>query len=269
MVIDGYPVFAEFKQPTSKLANLTLDVDEKWYCTHVRESQYFLQVIICTVFNIFSSIKKDFCKDFLFILQISKCANIDCCGQHRSELRSILPTGFFPPPYLVEQDKETGFLVAAQGKTEDAKFLPLFQRLAFKTSDNTQFEGFTEMPYDFFCPTVQSQLDNRICSTCGLYFATKKAASAHMKALKHKLSAKEKKSKKLVSIEAQRKDEMLCIFQEENTGCKNSDWCFESEIEIEDVQNCVDRRNNTCETDSSIPVINSMEEWLQNPWSTD
>ncbi|XP_046588362.1 uncharacterized protein LOC124293088 isoform X3 [Neodiprion lecontei] len=58
------------------------------------------------------------------------------------------------------------------------------------------------------------------------------------------------------------------IFKE-NTGCKHSDWCSESAIGIEDVQNCVDRRNDTCKTDSFMPVIESMEEWLKNPWSTD
>ncbi|KAF5296698.1 hypothetical protein FQA39_LY12398 [Lamprigera yunnana] len=76
-------------------------------------------------------------------------------------------------------------------------------------------------------------------------------------------------AKKLISIKAQRNEEILCVFQEENTGCKQTDWYSENEIEIEDIKNCVDRRNDTCETDYSIPVIESMEEWLTNPWSID
>ena len=42
--IDKYPVFAEDKHPGDG-AKLPNDVDPTWYIKHVRESQYFLQVI--------------------------------------------------------------------------------------------------------------------------------------------------------------------------------------------------------------------------------
>lgn len=43
LVIDGHAVFAEFKEPVS-VPDPILDVDSQWYATHVRESQYLLQV---------------------------------------------------------------------------------------------------------------------------------------------------------------------------------------------------------------------------------
>lgn len=35
-----------------------------------------------------------------------------------------------------------------------------------------------EVPYDFFCPSVQSKLDSRICS-CGKYFSSVTSLKAH------------------------------------------------------------------------------------------
>lgn len=43
LMFDGYPVIAEYKSP-EKLHEILPDIDFTWYATHVRESQYFLQV---------------------------------------------------------------------------------------------------------------------------------------------------------------------------------------------------------------------------------
>lgn len=42
--IDGYPVLAEYKQPGGE-SDLPPDIDPEWYAVHVKESQYFLQVV--------------------------------------------------------------------------------------------------------------------------------------------------------------------------------------------------------------------------------
>lgn len=52
LVIDNHPVVAEFKNPPSVTTTSTDSVlghkspkNDQWYANHVRESQYFLQVI--------------------------------------------------------------------------------------------------------------------------------------------------------------------------------------------------------------------------------
>lgn len=45
LVIDGYPVTAEYKNPGGE-SKLPIQVDDVWYARHVRESQYLLQVNI-------------------------------------------------------------------------------------------------------------------------------------------------------------------------------------------------------------------------------
>ena len=45
MVIDGHPVQAEYIQP-KEITSKELP-DMHWYSNHVRESQYFLQIVKC------------------------------------------------------------------------------------------------------------------------------------------------------------------------------------------------------------------------------
>ncbi|XP_017475728.1 PREDICTED: uncharacterized protein LOC108365992 [Rhagoletis zephyria] len=59
MVIDSYEVFAEYIEADARAENFVPVLPcTKWYSTHVRESQYMLQIV--------------------------KCTNIYCCGQMRS-----------------------------------------------------------------------------------------------------------------------------------------------------------------------------------------
>lgn len=56
MVIDTYPVVAEFKEPVDSVSEIQ-NIDAAWYASHVRESQYFLQV--CTeVIKFFPKIRQ-------------------------------------------------------------------------------------------------------------------------------------------------------------------------------------------------------------------
>lgn len=138
-------------------------------------------------------------------------------------------------------------------KNENAKFLPLSQRLTLKTLEPINHENFKEMPYDFHCPTVQSQLTGRVCATCGLYFASKKAMVSHVKALNY-FTCKTSKKLKLTRIEAQRKEEVLCVLREKNTKCANEEWVAENEIDEEDLLSCVDNRSDIQVADS-LPII--------------
>ena len=38
---------------------------------------------------------------------------------------------------------------------------------------------FTLLPYDYSCPSVQDVINERLCSVCGLYFASMKKISSH------------------------------------------------------------------------------------------
>ncbi|CAF3912210.1 unnamed protein product, partial [Rotaria sp. Silwood1] len=70
-VIDTQAVIAEYISPSSN-PNKPIDQNEQWKLKHVRQSQYCLQIV--------------------------KCDDINCCGTLQTNLKSVLPKGFLPPP---------------------------------------------------------------------------------------------------------------------------------------------------------------------------
>lgn len=121
-------------------------MDATWYSKHVRESQYCLQIVKCS---------------------------IDCCGVQRSDIKLILKDGFLPLSVPIVQDPDTGRLrvLNASEKLQGAQFLGLFQSMSIHLRNSTSRET---LPYDFACPTIQDDVEpgRRICKNCRLYFAS-------------------------------------------------------------------------------------------------
>lgn len=108
LVIDGEPVVTEYIDPqdiNENSNNLTDSWTEEGYCTHVRESQY--------------------------LLQITKPTDKDCCGNQRSSLRLILPTGFLPPPCPLEQSST--LKIPSPHLQNENNFCSLFVQLSLNT----------------------------------------------------------------------------------------------------------------------------------------
>ncbi|XP_036328606.1 uncharacterized protein LOC118740945 isoform X2 [Rhagoletis pomonella] len=127
MVIDSYEVFAEYIETDARAENFVPVLPcTKWYSTHVRESQYMLQIV--------------------------KCTNIDCCGQMRSSLLQILHHRFLPPPYPLLQTP-SGLIVPKPNAHDGKHFAPLLLRLSLG-SKHLNFD-INKMAYDFFCPTIK------------------------------------------------------------------------------------------------------------------
>lgn len=148
LFIDDFPVVADYSIPT----DTELDVEHSmilknnatWYANHVRESQYFLQIDTVT-----------------------------CCGVRHSSLWQLLK-GFLPPPLLIKQTSK-GYGVAESDDNE-AKFAPLLLQLSLILRASSYLK---QVPYDSYCPSVESYLFKRSCNICGLYFASYKAANEH------------------------------------------------------------------------------------------
>lgn len=105
--IDNHPVVATYVDPDEENFDQIKEVSAAWYQRHVRESQYFLQIV--------------------------KCDNLSCCRPHRSSIRNFIPDGFIPPPLKIEQSDD-GLKIAKASDT-DAKFMPLFVQLSMKNID--------------------------------------------------------------------------------------------------------------------------------------
>ncbi|KAK3925661.1 Transient receptor potential cation channel subfamily A member 1 [Frankliniella fusca] len=230
MSIDGHPVVAEF------ISEQSTDTPPmpcpEWYERHVRESQYFLQIVKCN--------------DWL------------CCDEPRSDIKNVLPDGFIPAPFPLRRT-EKGLLVPEPTSHEETDEIPpLWLRQALNL--RPEADGFpSDLPYDLYCPSVKSQLEGRSCKECGLYFSSKKNAEAH-KRQSHRMSQATKvRPKKLLK---RRGDEILCSVEEEEVV--EVTWIEREDLDMEGLE-----EPNDFEDDGGFPVIHDIHEWIQNPWTQD
>ncbi len=154
LIIDGEPVIAEYRPPLqNELDHHSIPmehVSSEWY---VQESQYFLQ--------------------------ISKYDDLEYCAAARSNLRIILPTGFFAQPISLHC-ASTLTVPPPTELQESDYFMQLFLRMTLKVTIPCTHKC---VPYDLFCPSLNDQLGGRICDICGKYFASKKAVTSHKKSV--------------------------------------------------------------------------------------
>lgn len=233
IVIDKEPVVAKYKEPivdddTSEFHTWTQD----WYCRHVRESQYFLQV--------------------------RKCTDVKCCGTLRSNLRTILHDGFLPPPIPLKQSPNLS--IPNNDDADEHEFCPIFIQLSL--SMTAMDSRFRVMPYDLYCPTVKESLVDRCCDVCGLYFASKKSNNIHKKEIHGKASARTDKIQPLYILR-RREGETLCVV--ENCGFTNAEWLDDDDIDIETLSEASSESTEA----STFPVINSIHDWMQSNWTED
>lgn len=227
-VIDGHPVMAEQISSGSQWSD-QIQENADWYCRHVRESQYLLQIV--------------------------KCGNPDCCGMMRSSIRSILPEGFVPPPCKLWQSS-SGLVVSERGS--HAKFCPLFVRLSLQI--NPSLKSFIKTPYDYFCPTVVPHLADRTCSLCGVYFSSKKNLVKHKEFL-HGVICDPSIKIQPSCVLARRGKELLCLFRDEPTGAEDAEWHDENDVDSDM------KFGLEIEAPSHIRIVGSTSEWLSSPWS--
>ena len=149
----------------------------------------------------------------------------------------------------------SGFLRASEDLESEAKFLPLLTQLALRSLQQpAACLSFVVMPYDFYCPSVQTDLKERCCEVCGLYHASKKAAGEHQKLLEHRPRFQSARVRP-VRLVAKRRGELLC----EMDG-PALDWVDEEDVDVDGLELADPDLND------QLPLAESLEEWLTSPW---
>lgn len=152
-IIDEYPVVAKYILPEhSEILNFDNSVkDMVWRAKHVRESQYFTQIV--------------------------KCTDEKCCTRARSDYFKIVPQRFLPPPLPLLQT--TNGLTCPNFPISDPEnqsysFPSVFLNLSMNHQALLPKSAkiFKEIPYDLYCPSVQNQMEKRICKKCNLYHSS-------------------------------------------------------------------------------------------------
>ena len=214
MVIDGHPVVAEFiKDPQSEVSIIKSEV---WRANHVRESQYFLQIV--------------------------KCTDVACCSPFQSSYLKVIKDRFLPPPIPVVYS-QNGIEWAKDDK--EASHLSLFQNIALQASltPKQAIKKFPKgIPHDYSCPSTKDVLTGRLCYHCGLYFGRIKSNvnhSSYCRTTAEGSTAAVTRKVRPQRVAARRQKELLCAmaFQElEWHAIDNVDFVFDdNQVDISEI----------------------------------
>lgn len=240
VTVDGFPTIAEYINPEeSEVSENELQLrDEEWFSIHVRTSQYFTQVV--------------------------KCSDNNCCSSPRSSYFNVIKDRFIPPPVPIDNTIEGLKSPERTTKKDYDNYPSLFVLQNLKLQDilPQSAKMFKSIPYDLYCPSVQSFLHDRICKICHLYFASLVMLRNHI--LQHK-KAKPDVIKRIrpMRVAAIRQREMMAIIANEENG-EHVDWYNEEELDLTGI---------TMPTESehlifSLPII-SLRDYLTSPWEED
>lgn len=129
-----------------------------------------------------------------------KCDDEECCAPLRSSLKTVLPSGFLPPPLCVSNSAD---LAVKSLDGEGSTFLSLFQHLTIN-QESSGYSGINkfQISYDVCCPTARDYTVN--CSICKLYFPSIAMVGQHKKEMHPKVKVNEVPRTRPVRIAARR-----------------------------------------------------------------
>lgn len=163
-------------------------------------------------------------------------------------IKKVLPERFIPAPYpLVHSYKvkeKTNILTETlvpdfiDGVMFKFASLTLRQSIDMKPVD----EKLKFIPFDYYCPSVHTQISRRVCKECQMYFASIKSLTAHKKCM-HK-----RKKREIIS-----------------RNITDSEFSEPEEFEHQDIE----QENQEFGIDTTLPVIRNIEEWISNPWTSE
>jgi len=236
--IDGHPTIAEYIDPEqSELEpeNL-LSQDQQWIARHLRTSQYFTQIV--------------------------KCDDRSCCRPERSSYFTLIRARFLPPPVPVSQTRDGLKAVDVSEGPKELFPSSLFMLIASDIESilPRAAKGFSILPYDAFCPSIQSSLADRICKKCNVYFASQAMLKKHVSI--HSSASKLPPTKRIrpVRIAAKRQRELMAVIAQQESW-ETAEWLDEDEVDATDLI----IPEEDVRREQSLPIV-SMEDHLNNPW---
>ena len=241
-VIDGHPIVAEYIDPElSELKPESLQSkDPIWFAAHVRTSQYFTQIV--------------------------KCNNTCCCSKPRSSYFTFMPERFLAPPIPIVQTPLDGLKAPERNVHEqNHRFPSLFVSKSLDLDEilPRSTKAFKVLPYDLYCPSVHSQLLDRSCNICFLYFASKVMLHKHMVVHKKAPVEATPKRDRPIKVAARRQRELMAIIAYEENRLEQADWIDEDFLDLEGVLVPPEIR-----TETAMNVC-LLEEHFRCPWVED
>jgi hypothetical protein len=225
-VIDNFPVVSEWRGGIK--ADEKEYPSQEWLATHVRASQYFLQIV--------------------------KCDNEECCALPTSSLKTVLREGFFPAPLMVTNTRGLKVTVIEENASN---FLSLFQRLAMNVS-HPQWSKKSCVPYDICCPTIKDAIEKRTCNICDLYLPSQVMVLAHKVAMHPRVKVYPIQRTRPIRVAATRQRELMAIIA--SGEMEDVEWIDESHVDMTGL--VIPSQAST----SLFPLL--MDSVVENPWES-
>ncbi|XP_032779890.2 uncharacterized protein LOC116918320 [Daphnia magna] len=237
-IIDSFPVIAHYIVPeNSEMRADQLETRSiEWFSTQGRTSQYFTQIV--------------------------KCEDTGCCSKPRGSYFTVMPSRFLPPLIPLSQSRDFGLIVPERENFESHKFPSLFagQLLKMDIILPRSTHSFKVLPYDLYCPSIQSLLVVRCCKTCHLYFASVAILKKHMAIHREQAVSLNAPKMRPMRVAARRQRELMAVIAVEENG-EHVDWMEEEELDLVGIP----VPNDEAIPPRPIPVY-SIDQHLSCPW---
>lgn len=239
LTVDTFPTVAAYIDPEESelLETVLLSKDQSWHDIHVRTSQYLTQIV--------------------------KCMDGKCCSKPRSSYFSLITDRFLPPPLPVAQTS-CGLKIPERSTDGSSHTFPsLFAAQSLKVDEilPRSSNPYRTIPYDLYCPSVQSVISDRVCKKCHLYFSSLVMLRNH--SLTHKQESLIVPLQRIrpQRVAARRQRELMVIIANEING-ESADWIEEEDLDVKGIPIPHDKKIH------SIPVC-SLKEHFNSPWEND
>ena len=241
LVIDDHPVTSEYvpHKPSADIKGFTVSAAYK--SNHLIQTQYMTVAL--------------------------KCQDRSCCKPPKTIIGKFFPGRRVPTliPFQHTMSGPKALPLTADVAKEELVFLDVFQRLAMELillPEDLKVKYNQMVPYDVYFPTLQQKVEQRVCKTCGKYFALKLSLTEHKQVCKSKRTLDD--------------DDYLPRMRISNVvaALEVSDEFFEEEEKEEHLE---DSLEDDLEMSALRPVISvpsaggvesivNLKEWLKSPY---
>ena len=245
LVIDDHAVRSEYvkMKPTNDITQFT--VSSTYKSRHLIQTQYMTVAL--------------------------KCDDAACCTPAKTIIGKFFPDRRVPTliPFKQTQSGPQALPVTPDVVKEELTFLDVFQRLAMESvllPEDLKAKYNNRVPYDVYFPTLQKKVEQRVCKSCGKYFALKLSLIEHRRFCKRKRSQSDeggnskKRGRNLISALEVVPDE-FCEELEEEEEEENLEDSVEDDLEVNGLRPVI-----SVPASGGVETIVNLREWLKSPY---
>jgi hypothetical protein len=172
---------------------------------------------------------------------------------------------FLPAPLLVTYTPE-GVKIPNPSVAAIDPAKQKFPRLAVQRMLNdsllpSETLSYLKIPYDLYCPSVQSVLSERMCKSCEQYFASKVMLQQHVSQHKRPPLVPATRARPQ-RIAARRQRELMVVIAEQENA-QSIDWLDESEVVFEGLLPSEDAEGSEVLPKIPLSKLSDTSDWFE------